>query len=210
MGLNCGCPAATALTDLAIQECAVSVGQIQKILFQRVYSAPGVLNTIAAAPVLLKATWTALLAAADSTKVLVSPYLQGPTVEPGKIKTFGGGNETLGGIEIVIGSDPTAFSAKIYNIAQNTVKQMKKLMCEEIGVWFIDENGKIIAKADDPVTPTTYYPFPIRKVFVGDLKLGGFDEPDSNAVEFSLPSNWSDNLVLVTPTDFNPLTDLAN
>jgi hypothetical protein len=45
---------------------------------------------------------------------------------------------------------------------------------------------------------------------VGDKNLGGFDAPDGNAISWSFPPNWSDNLVIVTPSDFNPLTDLVN
>lgn len=208
MGLNCGCPAGASLQDISVQACNEGVGQIQKILFQRVYASAGTLNTIANP--LLKASWTPLLAANDGTKVIVSPYVQGPTVEPGAARTFGGGNETLGGIEIVVGREPTTFASKIYDSAQVTMKKLKAFMCEEIGVWFIDENGKIIAKADNADTPTTYYPFPVRKFFVGDKKMGGIDEPDSNALEFNLPPNWSDNLKVLTPTDFNPLTELTN
>jgi hypothetical protein len=44
---------------------------------------------------------------------------------------------------------------------------------------------------------------------VSDKTLGGRENPDMNMVRFSLPANWSDNLSVVTPTDFNGL-DLAN
>ena len=47
--------------------------------------------------------WTPLLSAADSTKIVVSPYIQAPTAEAGAARTFGGGNETLGGVEEIIG-----------------------------------------------------------------------------------------------------------
>lgn len=213
MGLNCGCPAADALPDITILECSVSVGQIQKLIFQRLYASAGTLNAIPAGKgaggIEVLATWTALLAATGSTKAVITPYVQGPVVEPGAIKTFGGGNETLGGIELVVGREPTTFAAKIYNSSQLTIQEMKQLQCEQIGVWLIDEYGKIIGQADDLETPTEYTPFPIRKVFIGDVKLGGFDEPDSNAIEFSFPPNWSDNLAIITPDNFNPLTDLA-
>lgn len=208
MGLNCGCPAATALPDLDIAECSESVGQIQKLLFQRVFSVAGTKNSIATP--LVKASWTPLLAAADGTKVVVSPYVQGPEVEPGKAKLFGGGNATLGGIELVIGREPTTFMSNIYNSKQATIAKMKEMMCENVGVWMIDENGNIVAEADNVANPTKYYPFPIHKLFIGDKKLGGFDNPDVNTVEFSLYPNWSDKLVILKPTDFNALSDLVN
>lgn len=208
MGLNCGCPVAASLPVITIPGCAEGVGQIQKIIFQRVYSAAGAKNTIANPA--LKASWTVLMSATGNTKTVISPYIQGPTSEPGAPKTFGGGNATLGGIPVIVGAEPTKFSANIFDTAQSVIKKLKTLMCEEIGVYFIDENGKIVAKADSVDTPTTYYPFPIMKFFVGDKKFGGLDEPDSNMMEFNMAQNWSDNLKILTPTDFNPLTDLVN
>lgn len=82
MGLNCGCPAGAHIPDLNIPECKESMGQLQKVLFQRVFKTAGVKNsfTSAASPA-LKASWTALLSASDGSKVTVSPYIQNPTSE---------------------------------------------------------------------------------------------------------------------------------
>lgn len=212
MGLNCGCPAAAALPSIVIPECAESMGQIQKIIFQRKFSAAGTLNSLvlATADPKLKASWTPLLTAADGTKVVVSPYIMGPTNEPGAARTFGGGNATLGGIELIIGREPSSFSAMLYSLDQTTIGKLKQLMCENLAVYLVDENGRIGALADNVTTPTKYYPIPIAKFFVGDKKFGGLEEPDSNVLEFSFFPNWSDKLKLLTPTDFNPLTDLVN
>lgn len=208
MGLNCGCPAGAHLTDLSIPDCKESMGQVQKVIFQRIYSAAGTKNTIADPK--LKTSWTALMSAANGTKCIVSPYIQGPTTEPGAARTWGGGNDSLGGMTIVIGAEPTTFSGNIYQESQSVIKVLKSYMCENIGVYLIDENGRIGCIADDPASPTAYSPIPINSFFVGDKNLGGFDAPDGNAISWSFPPNWSDNFVMVTPTDFNPLTDLAN
>lgn len=208
MGLNCGCPAGAHLADLSIPDCKESMGQVQKVIFQRIYSAAGTKNTIADPK--LKASWTALMSAANGTKCIVSPYIQGPTTEPGAARTWGGGNDSLGGMTIVIGAEPTTFSGNIYQESQSVIKVLKSYMCENIGVYLIDENGRIGCIADDPASPTEYSPIPINSFFVGDKNLGGFDAPDGNAISWSFPPNWSDNFVMVTPTDFNPLTDLAN
>lgn len=210
MGLNCGCPAGAHLPDLEIPECKESLGQIQKVIFQRIYKTPGVLNSVAS--LATKATLTANFSANDGTKMLISPYIQNPTTEPGAARTFGGGNQTLGGIEQIIGREPTTFSGVIYETAQSVIKAMKELSCENIGVMLIDENGNIGAIADDPAEPTKYMPIPIGKFFVGDKKLGGYEEPDSNTIEWSFFPNWSDNLVVFKQSDmdYNPLTDLVN
>lgn len=210
MGLNCGCPAGAHLNDLVINECKESMGQVQKVAIQRVYKTAGELNSVA--DVTKKASFSTLFSAADGTKMVVSPYIQGPTSDPGGSRLFGGGNQTLGGIEIVIGREPTTFSATIYQENQATIATMKSYSCENIGVWLIDENGNIGCLADNVAKPTKYMPIPVGKFFVGDKKLGGFEEPDSNVIEWSFFPNWSDNFVIVKreTLDFNPLTDWVN
>lgn len=210
MGLNCGCPAGAHLADLSIDECKESFGQIQKVLFQRVYQSAGTLNTIEDPK--LKASWTTLLSAADGTRVTVSPYIQGPTTEAGTARTFGTGNEVLGGMPIIIGREPTSFSGNIYQESQLVISQLKEYMCETIGVYLIDENGNIGCLVDDLETPTKYMPIPINSLFIGDKSLGGFENPDSNAISWNFPPNWSDKLYMIKSSelDFNPLTDLVN
>lgn len=210
MGLNCGCPAGAHLPDLEIKDCKESLGQIQKVIFQRIYKSTGVLNKIAAEDVKDKAKMVALTTAADGSKIIISPYVQNPTTEPGASRTFGGGNQTLGGIEIVIGREPTTFSGIIYQEAQSVIKTLKKYSCENIGVYLVDENGNIGAITTD--NGVNYTPIPIGKFFVGDKNLGGFEEPDSNVIEWSFFPNWSDDLVIIKASElnYNPLTDLAN
>jgi len=208
MGLNCGCPSGAHLADLDIADCKEGMGQVQKFVLQRIYKTVGEMNKITEPT--KKASWTALFSAADGTKTVISPYIQGPTTEPGAARTFGGGNQTLGGVEIIIGREPTTFSAVMYQEKQKTIATMKKYMCENVGVYLIDESGNIAGLSEDE--GTTIMPVPIGKFFVGDKNLGGFEEPDSNAIEWSFFPNWSDNLYIIKreDLDFNPLTDLVN
>lgn len=214
MGLNCGCPAGAHLADLEIAECKESLGQIQKIIIQRIYGSDGVKNGIVEASIKSKAAMAALAAAADGTKIIISPYIQNPTTTPGEARTFGGGNQTLGGVEIVIGREPTTFEGVIYQELQSTIKVLKEYSCEEIGVYLIDENGNIgaIKRAAGGQQKAGYEPIPIRSFFVGDKNLGGYEEPDSNSIRWSFLPNWSDDLVIIKQSemDYNPLTDLVN
>lgn len=207
----CQCPAATYLTTITAVTCSESFGQIQKVAFQRLSSA-GTPNSITDANIKLLASWQALLTATDSTKVVVSPYIQAPTNEANSPRTFGGGNDTLGGVEIIIGREPSQFSAVLRGIPQNVIKIMKELECEaaagNLGVYLFDENGNICA-VQDATTATTFYPIPIRSLFIGDKTFGGLEAPDSNAIQWSFLPNYSDHLAIVKPTDFNPLTDLV-
>lgn len=210
MGLNCGCPLGAHIADLEIEECKESMGQIQKVLFQRVYQTAGTLNAIDDPT--KKASWATLLSAANGTKVTVSPYIQGPTTEAGAARTFGSGNQVLGGIPITIGREATTFTGTIYQENQKVIAQMKDYQCETIGVYLIDENGNIGCLVDDMDAPTEYMPIPIYSFFVGDKSLGGYEEPDSNAISWSFVPNWSDKFYIIKreSMDFNPLTDLAN
>jgi hypothetical protein len=210
MGLNCGCPAGPHLADLEINECKESLGQIQKVAFQRIYKSAGELNSVEDPT--KKASFSTLFSATDGTKMVVSPYIQGPSTEPGAARKFGGGNQTLGGIQITIGREPTAFTGVIYQESQKTIAQMKQYMCESIGVWLIDENGNIGCLLEGEGESAKYLPIPIDGLFIGDKKFGGFEEPDSNTIEWSFLPNWSDKFVIVKreTLDFNPLTDWVN
>ena len=196
------------MPDIPAVTCPETFGQIQKVAFVRMYKTDGTKNKfVTASDIKLKASWTPLLMAADDTKVIISPYIQAPTAEAGAARTFGGGNDTLGGIEEIIGREATPFTGVIRKSPQTVIKALKDLQCESIGVYLFDENGAIGAIAG--TTEGDYFPIPIRSFFVGDKTLGGFEAPDSNAIQWSFLPNWSDDLKLIAPTDFNPLTDLV-
>lgn len=211
----CSCPAAAALTTIPAVTCPESFGQIQKVAFQRLKKADGTKNSFvtgASTAIDKLAAWTAKMAATDGGKIVVSPYIQAPTVEPGAARTFGGGNETLGGVEMVIGREATPFTGVLRAVPQSVIKALKALQCEAIGdnlgVFLFDENGAIAA-IQDGTTATTYYPIPIRSLFVSDKGFGGLEAPDINNIQWSFLPNYSDGLAIVTPSDFNPLTDLV-
>lgn len=211
MSLICTCPAAAALTDIPAVQCPENFGQIQKVAFQRLKKADGTKNAFTAtASILLKASWAALLSAADATKVVVSPYINAPADSGGDARMTSGGNDDLGGIPEILGGNPVQFDGQLRAVPQSVIKAMKEQQCEaaagNLGVFLFDENGKIEAIKDG----NSYYPIPIRALFIGSKIHGNFDAKDSNAISWQYPDNYSDDLAIVTPTDFNPLTDLVS
>ena len=88
---------------------------------------------------------------------------------------------------------------------------MKDLECEILTVYFIDEYNRIIGLADDNDSATTFRGFDIAEgsFFIGDKVFGGRTNPYMNALRFQMVANWSDNLYVVTPTDFSPLDNLV-
>lgn len=213
MSLICQCPAAAAIATIPNVTCPENFGQIQKVAFQRLYKANGVRNSFTTtADIKLKASWTALLSAEDGSKVVVSPYINAPADSGGDARMTSGGNDDLGGIAEVLGGNPVQFDGSLRSVPQSVIKAMKALQCEanagNLGVFLFDENGKIEAIQDETTT-TTYYPIPIRALFIGSKIHGNFDAKDSNAISWQYPDNYSDDLAIVTPSDFNPLTDLV-
>lgn len=209
MGLTCKCPASTALPSIPSVACGETFGQIQKVAFTRLVSG-GTKNSFTSTAQITKlASWTPKLSASDGTKIVVSPYIQAPTQEAGAPRTFGGGNETLGGVEEIIGREPSTFNAVLRKMPQSVIKSLKELQCESwgenLGVFLFDDNGNIEAIKGEG---ETYFPIPIRSLFIGDKTHGGLEAPDSNTIQWSFLPNYSDDLVIVTP-DFNPLTDLV-
>lgn len=182
--------------------CGIRYGQVQKIAFTRI----GNLFSDSSNPITDLASWTAFLSAEDSTKIVVTPYVEAPTMEGGDEKTFGGGNTTLDGIIMVLGSQPIRMSFALRNYPQTIISALKVLTkIKDLGVFLFNDNGGIICLQEGG----TYLPIPIRALFVGDLILSGRIQPDRNTMKFSFKSNYSDKLVVVKP-NFSPVNDLAN
>lgn len=190
-------------------------GQVQKIVFQRRTkddNTPNKFIKVSADPK-EKASWTPLLAAVDDTKVTPTPFISEPENEPGEARTYGGGNATLNGIPLILGKEPSPFTCKLLESTQDVSREIQKLMREEgnLAVFLINEHGQIGMLSDGKAQPEEYYPIPIHSFFITDKVLGGFEEPDSNEMQFMFAPNWSHNFVVITPEDaFYPLHDIVH
>ena len=204
----CSCPAGAALPAVPNASCPQDFGQVQKIIFQRIFKTAGTKNSFTqTASIKQLSSWTALFSASDGTKCVITPYVEAPTSDGGDAITFGGGNDTVGGTTKVIGRNPVNMSFVMRQMTQDVIKALKGLQCEdELGVYLVNGDGQILALSS---ADNEYTPIPIRSLFISDLKLMGLDNPDENALSFSFLPNWSDDVKVVTP-DFNPLTDLSN
>ncbi len=212
--ITCNCPPSASLPDLQCVKCPERFGQIQKVAFQRIMNDDGTKNKFSAvsgfAEINSLANWQARMTANDSTKIVLSPYIYSPTQETGAPRTFGGGNDSLGGIEEIIGREPSTFSASLRNVPQSIAKTLKSLQCENIGVYLIDGNGNVEALGVvDDSNNEWIMPIPIKAFFVGDKTHGGIDNPDTNVMQWSFASNYSDNLKIFDIDTFNVLYDLC-
>lgn len=203
----CTCPVGTAIPNVPNASCPVDMGQIQKIVFQRVFKTGTTKNKFTTtAPIATLTSWTANFAADDGSKMVITPFVEAPASDGGDAITYGGGNDTVGGVTRIIGRNPITMTFALRQTSQDIIKALKSLMCETLGVFLINGDGQVMGLAG---ASGEHFPIPIDSLFVGDLKLNGLDTPDDNALSFSFKPNWSDDAVIVTPS-FNPLTDLAN
>ena len=212
--ITCNCPPSASLPDLECVRCSERFGQIQKVAFQRIMNDDGTKNKFSAvsgfSEINSLANWQALMTAADSTKIVISPYIYSPTQESGVARTFGGGNDSLNGVEEIIGREPSTFSASLRNVPQSIAKVLKSLQCENVGVYLIDGNGNVEALGIvDENNNEWIMPIPIKAFFVGDKTHGGIDAPDANVIQWSFAPNYSDNLKIFTIDTFNVLSDLC-
>lgn len=199
------CPAATSLPTIPAEGCAKRFGQTQKVIFQRLYDGStrnGIADGSSAGQAGLLASWTALKAANDGTKIAVTPFVENPTPDGGDAKTVGGGNESLNGAERVIGSNPVGMSFKLNNKDQAIIDELKKLMCEalanNLGVYLINENGQIMGRKETNNGTDTWYPMPIQTLFISDLMPGGLDADDYNDMSFKFVPGYSNKVDFIT------------
>lgn len=215
--MNCNCPNDGILTEIPNDNCPFDLKQIQRLALATqgkvVWDSATGGGAGDGVPQLdsqvdTKADWEALLTAVDNTKVVVTPLIGGdPIIEAGEPITEGGGdNTTLNGVEDVTGVNPSKFSCNFKSISPATEKAMKALMCNSVEVYFFTEGGKIVCENIEGTE--NHKGFNVQALFVSDRNNAGYGTKDTNAFSFSLPAGWSENLVLVSPADFNPLYDI--
>lgn len=208
--LLCTCPQSSEIPDITAITCVEDLGELRKLIFQRTFLSAGVLNNIVIATddPALQATWTALQGLATNAKVTVSPEFGNYQPSGGDQRTAGGGAQTPGGIPLNLGFNPTISTAELQRVPQDTIRDLKNYSCEVgLSVWLINEHGQIIGLKDATVA-ANFRGIPVAQFAVGDKVPGHYAGYDYNPMIWSFYPNWSDWLHVVTPTDFNALTQL--
>ena len=191
------CPAPTAIASAVtvLNPCPDDVGQIQKMIFWRRGQ-----SIVSLATAIISTTWTTLLAAADATKAIPTPFLANVELPPSEPREFGGGNETRWGAPIRKGGATVPVTASIYQWDQDTITALKKLRCESLDVLFVNESNQIVYS--DAGGVFAGFQVAIGSFFVSDKGFGGLDDADSNVLMFNLKPNWSDTLEITVETTF--------
>ncbi len=210
--MACNCPLPTALTAIDATACPEELGQIQRVWFVRagnviwdtVTPANNVPATITGQLPSVVAGWNTLTAAADSTKVVLAPLFGGDIIiTPGDAITQGGNdNSTLNGQTYFVSFPDSTFTGRFDQLTATQTSQLKELICEDLEVYFINEDGDIIGKRDGD----TWLGFAVTNVALQSRNVQGFATRDSNILSFQINADWDTEFEKQTPTDFNALT----
>jgi len=211
MALAITCPAPSQIPDIPVVACPTDLGQIQKFGLQRLYSSGTTLNSQTAANFVLAATWTTLLGATDSTKVQFSPLIGNVIFTPAEPNRAGEGPETPDGTGVITSLGKTPVTFELIQPHPSIGKALKLYLSEgyNLGIYLVNQDGKMICKVDDPTTPTVCYPIPIRSWFLTDRTGSNIDSYDKQPGGWTFLPGWSDNLAIFTPSNFDALTFLS-
>lgn len=203
--LQCACPLGAAISDPTAPTCLEDIGEIRAFAIQRTRNGTA-LNEIVIATddPTLKATWTDLQAAADSTKVAFLADIAQITVSGGEPRDVGEGQ---GGAQIRKGSTPQVWTAQFQQIQQDVIRSYESYQCEpELSIFLINEFGQFIGLKDADVA-TTFRGIPLKNFWVGDKMPGFYAGYDYNGVSWTFLSGWSRYLHVIQPA-FDPLVEL--
>lgn len=201
------CPLPTELEDIPATDCPVQFDQIVRFVFQRVGQA-----TFTPVTIKIVATWTPLLAAADDTKVVLTP-LFAETVIPQSTALTAGGNDntTFNGIPDYNGEGFVQVTGQFRGLSAAAAEALRSYTVESIAnsvggtnleVQFINRYSKIIADKG-AVNVTGFKCYNFRLSTVGSE---GLNAKNKHAFSFDLLPNWDKNATMYAATDFDPLT----
>lgn len=205
--MNCICPLPAALANLPKRDCPENIGQIQKQILQRASANFSFADETAAG---LLINWTPLLTAPDDTKIITTEEFVNHVIPQAEAITEGGGdNTTLNGVEEVLGSGPLTVTAQYRNPTNAYIKAKKQLICEtSLTFAYINNSKKIWMKQPGgPGTPVFF--IPMQSFFISDAGSEGLNTADKSNWRYSLVDGWREDLVAITPSNFDPHVDLG-
>ena len=204
--MECICPLLPALANTPPVECPENLGQWIKLAFQRKSADFSFATEITAA---LLVNWTPLIGAVDDDKIVLTHFFSNHLVPQAEPITEGGGdNTTIDGVEDLLGYGPITVTGTFRDVPNDHITALKLFRCENTNIFPINNNGRILAKqpggAGNPV-----FPIPIATWSISDAASQGLNTRDKANFRYSFVDGWREDLILITPTDFNAKTDLG-
>lgn len=198
------CPLPVALESLPEQDCPVRFDQIVRMVFQMVQPGAGTFTDVT---IKALATWTPLLAASDSTKVVPSPLFAEMVIPQSEALTIGGNdNTTFNGIPLYNGEGNVLVTLQVSDLdfaVKKVLTQYSKYSIAsavgttKLSVYFINKDGVIISNDAKG--------FPAYNFRISSVGSEGFNAANKHAISFNLLPNW-DNDALMSIPSFDPLT----
>ena len=214
--LNFSCPAPAALTAITKPSCPTKFGQIQRLGIRMIPSAADAIfaPSTGEVDIVTRTKWTGGIAAVDSTKIILTPFISGLVIPPGAlIKEEGGNNNTINGISIIQGLGNIVVTGKFYNLELNIADQLKALTIHtaltpgftNLEVFFFNEFGHILCKRRVTAVgpPIVYQPYGV-KIYNWNLSSVGSEgllKSNIHTVEFELAGDWDANLWVYKPVE---------
>jgi hypothetical protein len=203
-----------ALTEIPVVTCPFKIGQMLRfwfvrageVIFDSVTPASNLPATITGDLINEAAPWAVLFAAVNSTKVIKTPIVGGnPTITAGTANIFGGGgNDTANGLVLNLGVNPSDVSMDFFFLTKEQIIAIRKLECEDVEVYIINNEGKIFFWEDENGLQTG---IPVLNLQLLDKSNGGVVTPDVNTLSFKFPARYDEKLTSVNPeAGFNTLT----
>jgi len=217
------CPLPATMQDISAITCAQRWDQITMLAFQRIQSTPSFDDS--STLITEVANWTALKAASDATKVIVTPILDSLVIPQSETQEEGGNdNSTPNGIPIYLGESVINVTLQFRNLPAQSIAELRKLVAEslngpggpQVWVYMFTKNGKVIGNSSTTkgnVDKTGAYAdsgIPIYNFRLGSLGTEGFNQDNKSPASFYMEELWDENWVVATPTDFTPQIDLKN
>jgi len=199
------CPLPAALGDISASNCPFRFDQIVRFGFTRRGAGP----FASSAAMKLLATWTARQAAADDTKIVMSPFFAGMFIPPSEALTTGGNdNSTFNGIPEYNGEGFVNVTGVFKNLQPAVAKEMDMLTPESLASAIGISNLTLIMFNKDGVGfAKDLEGFPVYNFRKSSVGSEGFNSPNTHNFSFAMPGDWDSELVSFIP-DFDPLTDL--
>jgi hypothetical protein len=208
MSLTQTCPLPAALTAIPESACPFRFDQISKIAFQQIQTS-GFMTTTT---VLLKATWTALLAAVDATKIVLSPPINNLILPPTEVNSEGGNdNTTIGGVRNIKGLNMVTVTGQLLNISVATKLAVQALFdfskapapgVTKLWAFFFTTDGRVIYRKET----LNVLGIEVYNVTVTDPGSEGLNANNVHNFSFDLLGGWADNIDYLTLTDFKAMT----
>lgn len=122
---------------------------------------------------------------------------------------MGDDNTTTFGVPISVGKGTVTVAGRFRAISSETKRSLNQLISESsvdgaLGVYLINEFGKVIAVDASGTGAVTQTTFPIGNYFISDVDSQGFNTNNLFNYSWTFRADWSDFFEITTP-DFDIL-----